>query len=121
VGLPDREARAAIWGNGLGKLPHRLSEGETKFSETLVDATDGYSGAEIVMAIKEAAILCIKETIASPAHEGDLADQLDSLTISGASSVTWSHMMSALSQVRPRTDHALMETLNEFKSRTVIE
>lgn len=121
VGLPDRAARASIWGNGLGKLPHRLSEGETEFSETLVDATDGYSGAEIVMAIKEAAILCIKETIASPAHAGDLADQLDSLTISGASSVTWSHMMSALSQVRPRTDQALLETLNEFKNRTVIE
>jgi SpoVK/Ycf46/Vps4 family AAA+-type ATPase len=120
VGLPDAAARAAIWTAGLERVPHELTQHGPDYIEGLIARTDGYSGAEIIMAIKEAAILCVKESIASKGD--DLAAQLGSMTISCApqSSITWSHVQEALTQVRPRTDQTLVNILTEFRNRSFV-
>ena len=125
VGLPDTAARRSIWVAGLSKLPHNLVDTDAAYIETLTAKTDGYSGAEIIMAIKEAAILCIKDSIAESAGKiPDLAAQLDSMNIDPSgrreSCVTWKYFTAALDQVRPRTDAALLTTLQEFRDKSAI-
>jgi transitional endoplasmic reticulum ATPase len=118
VGLPDPGARYSIWSNNLSKLPHSIEEAD--FIQKLVEKTEGYSGAEIIMAIKEAAIMCIKESIQG---ECDLADHLNKLTIDSnqGHSVSWNQLERSLEQVKPRTDLNLLDLLIEFKNRTFLD
>ena len=119
VGLPDEQARKSIWHAGLAKVPHMLADKDSEFTATLARLTDGYTGAEIVMAIKEAAILCIRQLVEKESR--DLADQLESLSLRPSGNLEWAHVEAALQQVKPRTDSALLDVLTAFKNRSVIE
>ena len=71
------------------------------------------------MAIKEAAILCIRQLVERESR--DLADQLESLSLRPIGNLEWAHVEAALQQVKPRTDSALLDVLTAFKNRSVIE
>jgi SpoVK/Ycf46/Vps4 family AAA+-type ATPase len=119
VGLPDLAARAAIWNAGLRNVPHSLGGDDPEFVNTLAARTDAYTGAEIVMAIKEAAILCIRGLIRT--ENNDLADQLDALSVQPSQALAWTHMNRALDLVKPRTDSDLLAVLSDFTNRSTLE
>jgi SpoVK/Ycf46/Vps4 family AAA+-type ATPase len=74
VGPPDAAARHAILTAQLSKLPchgELLAGGEGEVGSArapatwLVDATDGYSGAEVVAVVRDAAVRAVQEVVAT--------------------------------------------------------
>ena len=120
VGLPNKEARVRIWENGLQKIPHEDSIDLDSTMEKLAIMTESYSGAEIVMLLKEAAITCIKENMDGNL---DIADSLEALSISSPIDrenliLKLEHLEKASHQVTPRTDLTSLHVYDVFRNRT---
>jgi AAA family ATPase len=123
VGLPDNDARRAIWQTTLDKIPNTLGSNVSTGIDELVRMTDGYSGAEIVMIAKEAAIECIKKRV-NLSEDEDISDRLASMRLDATEeglSLDISTIKSVMSRMRPRTDEALVAALKAFESRIRIE
>jgi SpoVK/Ycf46/Vps4 family AAA+-type ATPase len=124
VGLPDEDARRSIWQGVLAKIPHSMGPNPGGVIDEFVALTEGYSGAEIIMIAKEAAIQCIKNYVATSMDSGDIIqafeelsiDPMNSLLSLGASTIT-----SVIYKMQPRTDTALVASLKQFKSRVTLE
>jgi len=123
VGLPDDQARKSIVEAALKKVPHVLGEERNQYETDLVKATDGFTGAEIVMLVKEAAIECMRMHVKKPDNINDLTDELASLAIAAPETpkLRWMHMQTALARIQPRTDPRLIDSFMAFKNRTTVD
>ena len=117
VGLPDAQARDSIIKQHLEKIPNSVLTASATAKLDLSDLTNGYTGAEIVMVMKEAAIRCIRRTTSA----GDLVSEFDKMSLTPGiteSVVTPEDIHSALGTIRPRTDSNLIEKLMSFSACT---
>ena len=122
VGLPDDDARESILASALGKIPHQLGRQGPQYMEDLAGLVEGYTGAEIVMVVKEAAIECMRRRLAKNNEAEDLASKLEGMKIEvEVSQLQWGDVEAALSRVRPRTDPALVESFDIFRRSTVLD
>lgn len=122
VGLPDFSARVSILKSALSKIPHRIPETGNESLIELAKRTEGYTGAEIVMLAKEAAILCVRERIANQIPE-ELSSALDGLSLDpskhpSTSGLNFSHLVHVLDGMNPRTDPDLIKALIAFKDKS---
>ena len=58
IPLPDLYARKILFQNKLGKTPHNMSDED--FME-LAEATEGYSGSDIAIVVKEAMMMPVRK------------------------------------------------------------
>jgi len=122
VGLPDSEARRSIWSSILFKIPEDSRKLGSDTMDQITEKTEGFTGAEIVMLAKEAAIQCIRDTL-GPDHQDDLSQQLDlSLSLhdrkeSVQGVLLPSHIFRIIEKTHPRTDPDLVSSLMSFKNR----
>lgn len=120
VGLPDSEARKSIWNNTLSGVPHALYQWDEDYIAKLAAVSERYTGAEIVMIIKEAAINAIKRTVSAtvPRIHDDLAAQLDQLSIEPLEELLlqYQDIQNVLVHMPPRTDIGLLKKLEDFRS-----
>jgi SpoVK/Ycf46/Vps4 family AAA+-type ATPase len=122
VGLPDLEARRSIWSSILLKIPPEARNIGPETIDQLSALTEGYTGAEIVMLAKEAAIQCIRGAI-GPGLQEDLAYQfekslsLDREHYSESCAMNPSHVLRIIEKTPPRTDNDLVASLISFKNR----
>lgn len=91
VRLPEEKTRAEIFRIKLAKMP---VANDVQVA-TLVERTDGYSGAEIQAVCQEAAMYALEESL--------------SATVIG-----WSHFTKALENVRPRTSPDLLQLYEDY-------
>jgi transitional endoplasmic reticulum ATPase len=115
VGLPDTQARDSIIQQHLAKIPNSILTASATEKSDLSDLTKGYTGAEIVMVMKEAAIRCIRRTTCA----GDLESEFDKMSLTPGTTesvVTQEDIHSALFTIRPRTDSNLIEKLMSFSA-----
>ncbi|VDM53005.1 unnamed protein product [Angiostrongylus costaricensis] len=96
VGLPCPATRRAI----IKMRTKRMLLAGDDIVERLVDRTGGYSGAEIVAVCRHAALLAMRENIATTA-------------------VQWSHFDETLTSIVPRTDKKMLEIYERFKRGVV--
>lgn len=94
VRLPDAETRREIFRIKLQSMPIA----EDVDLETLVEITDGYSGAEIQAICQEAALKTLEESLS-------------------AESVQWRHMLTALTVVKPRTSRELLGLYERYEAQ----
>jgi SpoVK/Ycf46/Vps4 family AAA+-type ATPase len=116
VGLPDKEARVRILSRGIGKIPHDSSCESDSAVELLAVKTEGFSGAEIVMMLKEAAISCIKSNVGA---SDDICDTLDALSLENPRNqllLTWKHLEEALAKIQPRTLPSSLDVFDSFRN-----
>jgi SpoVK/Ycf46/Vps4 family AAA+-type ATPase len=121
VGLPDTGARLSIWRSVLSKIPHEVPDSGPESISGLAERTEGYTGAEIVMIAKEAAILCIREQLTVNESQ-DLSAAFDSLSIDSTRQplhqiLSHRHILDVLKGTQPRTDPDLVEALVAFKEK----
>jgi len=125
VGLPDVDARRSIWSNSIAQIPHDFGDEYDKTVDNLAVITEGYTGAELVMIVKEAAIECIKDAVTEKVRcLDDLADQLDQMTVSvpgPGMMLRFPQIKSVIARTPPRTDSTLVATLQDFKNRNIID
>ena len=122
VGLPDFAARVSIWKSALAKIPNRIPDTGAGSLVELAGRTDGYTGAEIVMVAKEAAIFCIRELLAVN-ESADLSSEFESLSIdpkpaTSTPTLDMRHLLHVLEVVHPRTDPDLVADLIAFKNKS---
>lgn len=122
VGLPDSGARASIWANTLRMIPNNLQQWDEHYISQLSDISDGYSGAEIVMIVKEAAINCIKRSIGSTGDDNivGLTTELEKMSLSPRGGLTLEHedIARVITNMLPRTDKALLRKLQDFEKQS---
>lgn len=121
VGLPDPGARLSIWRSVLSKIPHEIPDSGSESISGLAERTEGYTGAEIVMIAKEAAILCIREHLTLN-ESLDLSVAFESLSIDSMRQplhqiLSHRHILDVLKGTHPRTDPDLVEALEAFKDK----
>lgn len=120
VGLPNAAAREAIIRNSLQKIPTSFETPIAQVASQFTERTNGYSGAELVMAVKEAAVHCIRRLVIPASEEDALSEQLDELSITPVTvgrRLLHSDLVAGFDKVQPRTDAVLNETLLSFKAR----
>ncbi|MEM3022476.1 MAG: AAA family ATPase, partial [Candidatus Bathyarchaeia archaeon] len=91
VPLPDRDARREIFKIHLGKKP----VAEDVDMERLVNATEGYTGADIAAICNNAMMIAIKEYVAKCKDEEEIKRRVDELKIRPA------HLEEAMKKVKP--------------------
>ncbi|MEM2364918.1 MAG: CDC48 family AAA ATPase, partial [Candidatus Bathyarchaeia archaeon] len=91
VPLPDRDARREIFKIHLGKKP----VAEDVDIEKLVNATEGYTGADIAAICNNAMMIAIKEYVAKCKDEEEIKKRIDELKIRPA------HLEEAMKKVKP--------------------
>ncbi|MEM3439681.1 MAG: CDC48 family AAA ATPase [Candidatus Bathyarchaeia archaeon] len=91
VPLPDRDARREIFKIHLGKKP----VAEDVDVEKLVNATEGYTGADIAAICNNAMMIAIKEYVAKCKDEEEIKKRIDELKIRPA------HLEEAMKKVKP--------------------
>lgn len=123
VGLPDGEARRSILEAALSRVPHKLATEVPDYINRLVESTAAFTGAEIVMLVKEAAIECMRMFVKQPDNVDSLTAQLEGLRIrdGGIPTMQWSHITNALGHIQPRTDPLLIDSFMSFKNRVTID
>lgn len=94
VGLPEPEARREILNIKLRSMPLA----EDIIVDTLVERTEGYSGAEIQAVCHEAALSALEQSF-------------------DAECVHWRHFETALQMVQPRTSPELLQLYEEYVKR----
>lgn len=92
VGLPCFATRCAI----IKMRTKRMVLACGDIVEKLIERTEGYSGAEIVAVCRHAALLAMRENVAT-------------------TTVQWSHFDEALMSIVPRTDKKMLEIYEKFK------
>ena len=122
VGLPDSSARRSILTSSLSRVPHRLNEKTPDYLDVLTQRTEGLTGAEIVMLVKESAIECMRRRLDADYQPSDITEELEKMSINPEFiKLNWEHVEAALSRVRPRTDPALIESFKSFRQTTVLD
>ncbi len=91
VPLPDRDARREIFKIHLGKKP----VAEDVDIEKLVNATEGYTGADIAAICNNAMMIAIKEYVAKCKDDGEIKSRVDELKIRPM------HLDEAMKKVKP--------------------
>lgn len=91
VRLPDEKTRAEIFRIKLSKMP----VADDVDVGTLVQQTEGYSGAEIQAICQEAAMYALEESLS-------------------AAVIQWEHFTKALENVRPRTSPELLQLYEDY-------
>lgn len=94
-------------------LPPNTTE-RHEWSRRLSALTEGYSGAELAMICREAAMLALRETISE--HDSSTMMLLPPKSVDGAApaakkavaKVTWGHLEKSLRLVRPRITASLV-------------
>eukprot|EP00929_Paragymnodinium_shiwhaense_P107263 TRINITY_DN7334_c0_g1_i1.p1 TRINITY_DN7334_c0_g1~~TRINITY_DN7334_c0_g1_i1.p1 ORF type:complete len:799 (+),score=192.60 TRINITY_DN7334_c0_g1_i1:91-2487(+) len=108
VPLPDTSARRAIFERQLSKMQVEASVD----AGMLADRTHWYSGAEVVMVCREAAMAAIRDVLETrpPGDQtGDASGSQPCATIS--------HFEKALATVRPRIDQETVRFYQDFESK----
>lgn len=105
VPLPDAAAREAVF---RGQLARMKVADAPEFSE-LVRRTEGCSGAEVVMACREAALLAIREAVAAAAGDDGVA--------AAAPAVSREHLERAIAAVRPRISPETVQFYVDFERK----
>ncbi|GFR59510.1 spermatogenesis-associated protein 5-like [Elysia marginata] len=96
VPLPDADTRLEI----LQKKFERMAVAETVCLEKLVEATEGYSGAEVVQVCQEAAMYALRQDLQ-------------------ATTVEQHHFEAALQKVTPQINQELLGVYNKFMQSTI--
>ncbi len=96
IGVPDAEARLAIFNVLLSKTPHAISQDDLR---ALAARMHGYVGADISAVVREAGTLAIKGWLKSPQHAS--ASTPDTLTLE------LDHLVAAMPAVRPSAMRSL--------------
>jgi transitional endoplasmic reticulum ATPase len=91
IPLPNRDARREIFKIHLGKKP----VAEDVDIEKLVDATEGYTGADIAAICNNAMMIAIKEYVAKCKDEEEIKKRVDELKIRPI------HLEEAMKKVKP--------------------
>jgi transitional endoplasmic reticulum ATPase len=124
VGLPDSGARIAIWSTLLKSIPHNLHDWDPDYLSKLSDLSNGYSGAEVTMIVKEAAILAIRGSLQRKSDDivDDIITSMDSLSLepNGNILVRFDHIEQMFRKCKPRTDQNALQKLQEFEARNCI-
>ena len=96
VPLPDADTRREI----LQKKFKKMAVAESVGSDKLVEATEGYSGAEVVQVCQEAALYALRESL-----EATIVQQ--------------HHFDAALKKVTPQINEDLLEVYNKFMQSVI--
>jgi len=104
VPLPDDAARSAVFFGALRKM--KVNDDPAMLIPDLVRRTAGCSGAEVVMACREAAMLAIRQSIAEGASTGIREP-----------SVKREHLLKALESVQPRISAETVQFYVDFERK----
>ncbi|KJA16309.1 hypothetical protein HYPSUDRAFT_47520 [Hypholoma sublateritium FD-334 SS-4] len=98
IGVPDAEARLAIFNVLLSKTPHSVAQEDLR---ALSERMHGYVGADISAVVREAGTLAIKGWLKSPEHASASVPSPETLTLE------LDHLVAAMPSVRPSAMRSL--------------
>lgn len=98
IGVPDAEARLAIFNVLLSKTPHSIAQEDLR---ELSARMHGYVGADISAVVREAGTLAIKGWLKSPEHASASVPSSETLTLE------LDHLVAAMPAVRPSAMRSL--------------
>ncbi|KAK1443987.1 AAA-family ATPase [Babesia gibsoni] len=132
IPLPDMEARKSIFNIYLKKLPTDGFD-VARESEEFAKITDGYSGAEIAMICREAAMSALREYIKRDMEQkrnsatsvlskcddvsAPLEDAFANLGLKSIIPVSARHIRDAIQSIRPRTKPESIRFYEEYRSK----